>query len=104
MADFGESHDRTHRSRWPRAWLDFERYQEVHDRYMEILYREAVLERDTLRFAIVRDRQSNPLQVTLQGLVVCVNGAHLRVLKWMDIRHPGAGRFDVLTTYYQYHA
>lgn len=91
-------------SGWPRDWLDFDDYQDVHQRYMEVLYREGIVEDDDLTFTLSFDPTGQVVKVKLEGQAVCAYGARVRVLKWMDVRPRGDDRIEVLSTFYQYHA
>ncbi len=71
---------------------------------MDVLYNEGVVESDSLVFVELTGDRGELLQVRLEGQVICGYGVRVRVLKWMDVRHDGGGRAEVLSAFYQYHA
>lgn len=91
-------------SAWPRGWLTFEQYQEVHYRCMEDLYREGLVDHDDLRFTETVGAGGEALKIRLSGQIECARGVSVRVLKWMDVRRDARARLEVISRYYQYHA
>lgn len=90
-------------SRWPRDWLDFDRYLEVHTRYMEDLYRDGFVQSDELRFERSLHPDRSVKQVLLSGTVHCSNAVDIDVTKYMTARYED-GQLEVISTYYRYHA
>ena len=89
-------------SAWPRAWIAYDEYRLIHDRYIEVLYREGIVESDNLVFTEVAEGRKLR-QVHLEGEIVCALGVRVRVSKWLDVRQATDG-VEVLSTFYQYHA
>jgi len=71
---------------------------------MRALYEEGIVEEDDLSFLLSRDLAGTLVKVKLEGELRCDLGVRIRVLKWMDARTTAAGRTEVLSTFYQYHA
>ena len=71
---------------------------------MRALYEEGIVEEDDLTFVLSRDLAGTVVKVKLDGDIRCGVGVRVRVLKWMDVRTGAAGRLEVLSTFYQYHA
>jgi hypothetical protein len=89
-------------SEWPRDWLDFDHYQVVHARYMDVLYRDGFVHSDSLAFTLFT-LHGAVRQVSLEGVICCSNDVDIEVTKYMDTRMSGR-RLQVLSTYYRYHA
>ena len=90
-------------SAWPRGWLDYDEYLQVHVRCMQRLYDEGVVQSDDLTFTERKDGRTL-VEVELAGeRVQCAHGVCVRVLKFMEVRDI-AGYPQVRSSFYQYHA
>ncbi|NUQ56001.1 MAG: hypothetical protein HUU14_08970 [Dehalococcoidia bacterium] len=85
------------------GWVSWEKYQVVHQHYMQLLYDEGVVSDDTLSF-VETVESGEIVQVRLEGEVVCASGVRVRVLKWLAAERRTRNRIYVRTTFYQYHA
>lgn len=90
-------------SSWPRGWLDFDDYQVVHDRYLDVLIRDGFVESVHLNFTLLLGGDGAIAQVELRGVVHCSDAVSVDVTKFMDTRYV-SGRLEVISTYYRYHA
>lgn len=90
-------------SSWPRDWLSFDQYRLVHDRYLDVLYRDGYIDGHDLRFTTYEQPGGRIVQVSLDGAIACADGVILMVTKYMDVRYSGQTP-EVLSTYYRYHA
>jgi hypothetical protein len=90
-------------SRWPRDWLSFEQYRDIHDRYLEVLYRDGYVDSHDLQFTKYERPDGRIEQVSLEASISCAAGVVLLVTKYMDVRYTDKTP-EVLSTYYRYHA
>lgn len=90
-------------SGWPRDWLDFDEYQLVHQRYLDVLLRDGFVESVALSFTRLRGADGAVNQVLLEGVIYCACDVAIEVTKFMDA-DVSDGRLRVISTYYKYHA
>jgi hypothetical protein len=71
---------------------------------MDRLLAEGIVQRDSLSFVEVVNRQSELVGVALAGRVVCSGDVLIRIDKKMEVRRGVRNRHEVRTRYWQYHA
>jgi hypothetical protein len=90
-------------SSWSRGWIRFDDYRLIHDRYIEVLYRDGYVDSSSLSFSRIIAADGSVAQVVLEGVIRCSDDVAIDVTKFMDVRRVD-GRLEVISTYYRYQA
>lgn len=84
----------------PHDWNSWDHYRTIHDRRLED---HPFVQDHDLEWEVVEDAGSAVL-ITLQGLIVCHKGVHVRVWKLLETRTVGQGVLQVRGCEYAYNA